>query len=118
MGKNAQDEDFNEYNDFERDDDYNVFEEREILNDEQAEREYGNEDEEDELTNTGNPAISQEQLAMKKCAYRLSLRGAPPTTNKTGVTLKIPKDQVFNPEALKALANRIAIRDFPCYLTT
>lgn len=51
---------------------------------------------------------SESELAMKRCAYWVSLRGAPETTNKTGVTVYVPKTQPFSPEGLVALMTRIS----------
>jgi hypothetical protein len=56
-----------------------------------------------------------EQLALRRCAYWQSLGGAPETTNKTGVTVKLPKVQVFTPGALQSIVARLSRRDFPRY---
>ncbi|HRI68370.1 MAG TPA: DUF4365 domain-containing protein [Polyangium sp.] len=48
-------------------------------------------------------AHSADQLVLKRCAYWVNLRGAGPTDNKSGVTVKFPKTQVFSPDGLKAL---------------
>jgi uncharacterized protein DUF4365 len=49
-----------------------------------------------------------EELALRRCAYWVSLRGAPATTNASGETVKIPKVQVFNAETLTELAERLS----------
>jgi len=59
MKKKAQYDDFNEYNSLEPVSDRENWEEEQVFQDQQAE----NEDQFDELTNTGEPPMSQEQLA-------------------------------------------------------
>lgn len=58
---------------------------------------------------------SDAELAVRKCAYWVSLRNAPDTTNTSAVTILIPKDQVFSPDSLQDLMARIARRDVPCW---
>jgi hypothetical protein len=58
---------------------------------------------------------SSEQLALRRCAYWESLRGAPPTANESAVTVKLPKAQVFNAQGLKMLMTRLSRHDFPRY---
>lgn len=41
-----------------------------------------------------------EQIVMRRCAYWVSLAGAPSTTNTATVAVQIPTAQVFNPESL------------------
>lgn len=41
---------------------------------------------------------NEEELALRRCAYWVSLYDAPDTTNDTSVTVYIPKNQVFNAE--------------------
>lgn len=43
---------------------------------------------------------SEEQLAMKRCAYWLSLRGENETTNSETVTVSIPRQNQFTADAL------------------
>ena len=72
---------------------------------------------------TGNPRIlvvlclpidesrwcsqSEEELILRHCAYWLSLRGRPPTTNRKSIRLSLPRANVFSAEALRALMSRI-----------
>lgn len=56
-----------------------------------------------------------EQLALKNCAYWVSLAGASGTENNSGVTVKIPKSQVLNAQTLKALCSRLSHRNIPQY---
>ena len=58
---------------------------------------------------------TSQHLALRRCAYWQSLRGAPPTANGSGATIKLPTDQEFNPQSLKRLAARLSRRDIPRY---
>ncbi|KLU25816.1 hypothetical protein EOS_13120 [Caballeronia mineralivorans PML1(12)] len=58
---------------------------------------------------------SQEQLVLRKCAYWVSLRGAPPTNNHAGVTVRIPKNQVFDGAGLMQLMASISRHEIPAY---
>lgn len=58
---------------------------------------------------------SAEQLVLRKCAYWVSLRGAPAATSSTGTTVKLPKAQVFSPANLLGLMQRLACGDLPRY---
>lgn len=55
-----------------------------------------------------------EQLALRRCAYWQSLRGAPGITADSTV-VKLPKTQPFSPDGLTQLATRLSRRDFPLY---
>jgi hypothetical protein len=54
-------------------------------------------------------------LSLQQCAYWVSLRGAPDIANKTGLTVYLPRVQVFDPQNLCALMNLLSKRDFPKY---
>jgi hypothetical protein len=58
---------------------------------------------------------SAEELALRRCAYWVSLRGAPETTNSRGQTIKIPKKQVLTPDALLELMAGISRNRPPAY---
>jgi hypothetical protein len=58
---------------------------------------------------------SEDELVLRRCAYWVSLRGAPATSNSSGVTVKLPKKQLFDPQGLAALAARISGKDTPRY---
>lgn len=58
---------------------------------------------------------SEGELALRKCAYWQSLRGAPATTNGSGSTVYLPKAQMFTPLSLADIATRLSRRDFPTY---
>ncbi len=51
--------------------------------------------------------VSPEYLTMKKCAWWCSLEGLPPTENTSTKRISIPDDQVFSPEALIALMEKV-----------
>ena len=50
--------------------------------------------------------LTEEQLVMRRCAYWVSLRGAGPVTSDTqqSITVRVPKANVFSPEALREVA--------------
>jgi hypothetical protein len=56
---------------------------------------------------------SEDQLLLRRCAYWCTLRGNPAPTGKSKVYLKLPRSQVFSPEALTAMMERIANGGFP-----
>ena len=52
---------------------------------------------------------SEAELCMRHCGYWISLRGQPATPNQTSVTVYIPRQNIFNVDALKSLMQRIEI---------
>ena len=50
---------------------------------------------------------SEKELAMRKCGYWLSLRGEPPTTNDTSVTVHLPRANQFTVAQLRQIMQRI-----------
>jgi len=50
---------------------------------------------------------TEDQLILRRCAYWLSLRGRPATTNRRSIRLAIPRANVFSIEALQRLMARI-----------
>lgn len=50
---------------------------------------------------------SQDSLVLKRCGYWKSLKGEPAITNVRSITLSIPRWQVFSPEGLNAIMDRI-----------
>lgn len=58
---------------------------------------------------------TENELAMRRCGYWVSLRGAGPATANTGSTVYLPKAQIFSPGTLGQLASRLSRRDFPLY---
>lgn len=53
-------------------------------------------------------AHSVDQLVLRRCAYWVSLRNAPATTNSTAIMVHLPKEQHFGPDALRNLAARLS----------
>jgi hypothetical protein len=53
-------------------------------------------------------AHSEAELALRRCAYWVSLRGLPPSTNKTGQTVTLQRQQTFNVQSLRGIMGRIA----------
>lgn len=49
---------------------------------------------------------SEDSLILRHCGYWLSLAGQPERENATTVTIKIPRDQRFDPMALEALMHK------------
>lgn len=47
--------------------------------------------------------ITTDELVMRRRAYWLNLKGADETTNRSSVTVRIPKQNVFNVEGLRDL---------------
>jgi hypothetical protein len=58
---------------------------------------------------------SEDELALRQCAYWQSLRGAPTTNNSSGATVYLPKAQMFTPQGLTELAAALSRREFPRY---
>jgi hypothetical protein len=55
-------------------------------------------------------------LVLRKCAYWVSLRGAQDTTNGSGVTVKLPKNQIFNPDGLATIAAKLSRKEELLYI--
>ncbi len=51
--------------------------------------------------------LDQETL-LKKCAYWISLKGEQKTTNNTNKTIEIPLKNIFIPDSLKSIMEKIA----------
>ena len=50
---------------------------------------------------------SEENLRMCHCGYWVSLRGAPELVNTTRVTVNVPRNQIFTPDELRRMMQRI-----------
>jgi hypothetical protein len=50
---------------------------------------------------------SAEQLGLRRCAYWMSLAGAPPTANESSVTVHVPRANLFTVECLSRLMRTI-----------
>lgn len=51
---------------------------------------------------------TEDSLCLKRCAYWLSLRGRPPLEEQTTIIIEIPRQNIFSPNALKIIMERIA----------
>ncbi|MUG99367.1 DUF4365 domain-containing protein [Scytonema sp. UIC 10036] len=51
---------------------------------------------------------SEESLCLKQCGYWLSLRGHPPVDNQTTITVDIKRQNIFSPNTLRMIMERIA----------
>ncbi len=51
---------------------------------------------------------SEEELAVRKCAWWVSLRGAATTDNDSGITVYLPEDQPFHSEGLRDIMTRLS----------
>lgn len=60
----------------------------------------------DERTNWVNHGI--DDLILRKCAYWLSLKGAPNSNNTTNVTVHIPSGNIFSPDTLRELMVKVS----------
>lgn len=60
-------------------------------------------------------SISEDQLILKKCAYWVSLRGAPSSANATSQTVYIPQSQIFNADNLRTIFARISRNEHLMY---
>lgn len=52
-------------------------------------------------------AQSEDELIMRRCCYWLSLRAAPAVDNTATVTVRVPRAQVFSPDALQGIMEKI-----------
>ena len=50
---------------------------------------------------------TENEMALRRCAYWVSLRGEPATTNLTTQTVTIPRCNIFTPAALEAMMAQI-----------
>jgi hypothetical protein len=58
---------------------------------------------------------SEDALSLRKCAYWVSLRGAPASENATAQTVYLPRTQRFDPNGLITLMTRLSHNDIPSY---
>jgi hypothetical protein len=52
-------------------------------------------------------AMTEDELILRRCAYRLSLEGAEPTANTRTVRVAIPRANAFSIEALQRIMERV-----------
>lgn len=58
---------------------------------------------------------SEDALTLQRCAYWVSLKGAPPSANDTTQVIRLPASQRFDVPGLTSLVHRIAREQFPRY---
>jgi hypothetical protein len=51
---------------------------------------------------------TEEQLVARRCAWWVSLVGQPARANRTEVRVRVPRTQIFTPDALRAIMERVA----------
>ncbi len=56
---------------------------------------------------------TEEELVLRRCGYWISIRCKPDTTSTRSVTVHLPREQLFNPEQLGAMLERISVGDMP-----
>lgn len=54
---------------------------------------------------------TEDELALRRCAYWVSLTGAPATANRDAITVYLPKVNLFNAEGIGALIARLSHRE-------
>ena len=56
-------------------------------------------------------SVTPEQLVIRRCAYWVSLRGAPPSTNEATQTIYVPRNQMLSVAALTDVMTRCSRRE-------
>lgn len=51
--------------------------------------------------------LTEDELAMRNCAYWISLKGRPETNHTSNITINIPRTQIFSPGSLTEIMNKI-----------
>ena len=54
---------------------------------------------------------SEDELALRKCAWWVSLRDAKASNNESGQTVYLPKDQLFHSEGLREIMKRLSLEE-------
>ncbi len=54
---------------------------------------------------------TEDELALRRCAYWVTLRGLPETTNTSKVTVRLPRVNVFDVAGLRGLMGRAARKE-------
>lgn len=58
---------------------------------------------------------TEDALLLRKCAYWVSLRGAPDSGNTTAQTIYLPRSQRFDPDGLMGLLANLSRNQIPIY---
>ncbi len=56
---------------------------------------------------------SEQEMILRRCGYWYSLIGEPATTNEYSITVTLPRQQQFTPEALRQIMQRINDKELP-----
>jgi hypothetical protein len=59
--------------------------------------------------------LNEEQLVMKRCAYWVSLRGAPEIIGQKSTTVRVPRKNVFSPDSFRKIANFRSLEEHLTY---
>lgn len=59
--------------------------------------------------------LSEDQLLLKRCAYWVSLRGAPEVTGQESTTVRVPRQNVFSPDAFREIAKARSLEEYLHY---
>jgi hypothetical protein len=59
--------------------------------------------------------LGEDQLIMKRCAYWVSLRGAPDISGQKSTTVRVPRQNVFSPDAFRGIAKARSIEEYLTY---
>ena len=51
---------------------------------------------------------SENELLLRHCGYWISLAGKPQTSNTTSITVQVPRENLFTPDALKGFMENLA----------
>ncbi len=56
---------------------------------------------------------SEQELVLRRCAWWVSLRGHPATSNTTSVTVRLPRENLFHVDALRSMLDRVGAGGMP-----
>jgi hypothetical protein len=56
---------------------------------------------------------NEQELVLRHCAYWLSLKGRPPSTNRKSVRVSIPRANLFSADAVRGILSRIKAGENP-----
>ncbi len=59
--------------------------------------------------------VSDKELLTRRCAYWVSLWGAPPTRNTSGATVRLPRSNMLTPNNLRDVIRRLSIGEEVVY---
>jgi len=56
---------------------------------------------------------TEEELKIRRCGYWVSLRGESESTNASSVTIRLPRNQMFDPDGLNTIFGRLETGGLP-----